>query len=157
MTARVAYPADSGSPRPLTVGLGCAIAALLFVVGFMLILLCGGALAWWVSDGGPSPFPSPSPFTEPDAEVAFVVALEESGERDAATARLLASRAWAELIEPGGVEALILDDDQPAAADYVSVVRERPGIVLLSSDGDVIHAGPLPDADGLEVLLGGRR
>lgn len=75
----------------------------------------------------------------------WVICVEESAERTASVAAFLDDTAYLEQLESRELHWRIYDDDSPDATPYTGATQERPGLVIVSSDGKQLHTGPWPD------------
>ena len=108
--------------------LACALAA--FVV-------CGCNIPMPPVPVPPTPEPTPIVVTTE----ATLLVIEESADRTPETATVLGDVAfWSGL----GVKWRFIDDDSPEAVAYLSMVTERPGLVVLDKAGKKTWGGPLP-------------
>lgn len=86
---------------------------------------------------GPTPDPTPIVVTKD----ATLIVIEESADRTPETATVLGDIAfWSGL----GVKWRFIDDDSPEAIAYVSMVKDRPGLIVLDKSGRKTWGGGLP-------------
>ena len=85
----------------------------------------------------PTPDPTPIVVT---TEVTLLV-IEESADRTPEVATVLGDITfWSGL----GVKFRFIDDDSPEAIAYLSLVKDRPGLIVLNKSGKMTWGGALP-------------
>ncbi len=94
----------------------------------------------------PSPNPNPQPDIKVDTKDAWVLVVEETAERTAATAKVLQDNGYWQSLKGRGLLHGFLDDDPPTPETTANLARSKglPALVIVSSKGDVLHAGVLP-------------
>ena len=84
------------------------------------------------------PGPNPPPVVTTDATV---IVIEETADRDFDTASVLGDITfWTSL----GVKFRLYDEDSPDAVNYLPLVKDRPGMLVLDKNGKKIWGGALP-------------
>ena len=86
---------------------------------------------------GPGPQPPPIVITTD----ATLIVIEETADRTPETASVLGDITfWSGL----GTKWRFIDDDSPEAAAYLSLVNDRPGLLVFDKDGKKLWGGSLP-------------
>lgn len=109
----------------------------------VISFLIACALAAFVVCGCELPLPPPDPKPDPIVVTtdATLIVIEESADRTPETATVLGDIAfWSGL----GVKFRFIDDDSPEAIAYLSLVKDRPGLIVLDKSGRKIWGGGLP-------------
>ena len=105
----------------------------LLVVSLLLGLAIGCELP-----PSPGPIPQPPPIVVADATL---IVLEETADRTPEIAAVLGDITfWSGL----GTKWRFIDDDSPEAAAYLSLVNDRPGLIVFDKAGKRVWGGPLP-------------
>lgn len=105
------------------------------------ILLIAASLVFLLPSGCPS-INLPIPIVQPKYESLYAVLVEETEQRPNYS-DVINSPIWEEL-KKRKVNYCFYDDDSPDAKPYVGVVTDRPGIILMTTEGSVVWKGPLP-------------
>lgn len=116
------------------------------LVGVALLTLAGlqgfgGGLPW-----GFDHLPVPPWGQQIELSDAWLIVIEESSERPAWLAALVADQGLKEQLADAKAKWMLLDKDSADAAPYVSRAGSLPGYVLVNGDGRVVSSGPLPQS-----------
>lgn len=107
------------------------------------LLLIAAAIVFLSPSGCPS-ISLPIPIVQPKYESLFAVVVEETADRSAYS-DVINSPIWEEL-KAKKAEYRFYDDDSTEAKPYTTVVTDRPGLILLTSEGTIVWKGPLPNS-----------
>lgn len=89
------------------------------------------------------------PIVTPTYDDAWVVFIEETGERDKhpEMALLYQDWVWRQSLEERGIKVRFYDDDQPEAAGYKKYTPALPAVVFIRPNGDVPKIAAVPKDD----------
>lgn len=121
--------------------------AILMMIGGLIL-----AISPWVSlvDS------SVAPFDNKPVEGAWVVVVEETGDRNLSVAKIAADGEFWQSLEKRGVQWRFYDVDSADAKSYVAPAKKAgiPAILILNSTGKVLEAKPLPDStSGIDAIV----
>lgn len=110
-----------------------------------ILALAGGLVL--VSPKGCS-FPN-IPIVNPVYEDAWLVFIEETGERDnhPEMAALIQDWQWRQSLDERSIKVRFYDDDQPEAAGYKKYTPKIPAVVFIRPNGDTIKIAEVPKED----------
>lgn len=89
------------------------------------------------------------PIVNPTYDDAWVVFVEETGERDKhpEMALLYQDWVWRQSLEERGIKVRFYDDDQPEATGYKKYTPTLPAVVFIRPNGDVPKIASVPKDD----------
>lgn len=89
------------------------------------------------------------PIVSPTYDDAWVVFIEETGERDKhpEMAVLFQDWQWRQSLEERKIKVRFYDDDQPEAAGYKKYAPKMPAVVFIRPNGDVVKIAEVPKED----------
>lgn len=117
------------------------------IVGVVLLLIVGFRM---LPDFGGSILPIP-PAAQPGS---WVVVLEESTDRTAEVAKLVADAEWQKAIVDRGAKFRLMDDDEAGAASYLPIAGEtRPVVLIVSPAGKLLGTSTAVDRESIADFL----